>query len=111
MSKNAVNDGLTIEFVAGTARSAGDPEVVGEIVGIHERTVAVGEVAVLTRRGRFTMVILGTDTPAQGAKLYYDNGNRRLTTTASTHKLAGWAALAKASGPTTIECILAGGMQ
>jgi predicted RecA/RadA family phage recombinase len=111
MSKNKVKDGDQIEFVAATARLAGEVEVVGQIVGVHERTVAIGDVAVLSRRGTWLLPILSTDTPAQGVRLYWDDPNRRLTTTASTFKLAGFANTAKITGITTIECILAGGMQ
>lgn len=111
MSRNTVKDADSLEFIATTVRVAGDAETSGDIVIVHQRNVAIGEVAVGSRRGVHTLPILSTDTPAIHARLWWDNTNRRLTTTASTHAFAGWANTAKISGPTTIECILAGGMQ
>lgn len=39
---------------------------------------------------RGNLNILASDTPAVGAPLYWDAGNSRLTTTASTHKKVGF---------------------
>jgi predicted RecA/RadA family phage recombinase len=50
----------------------------------------------------FTLAKLSTDVVAQGAILYWDAGNSRLTVTASTHKKAGLAAGAAGSGVSTV---------
>lgn len=49
---------------------------------------------------------LSTDTADPGTPLYFDIGNNRLTTTASTHQLAGRAAKTKINGDTTAELYL-----
>jgi predicted RecA/RadA family phage recombinase len=49
---------------------------------------------------------LSTDTADPGTVLYFDSGNNRLTTTASTHNKAGRAAKTKLSGDTTADVYL-----
>jgi predicted RecA/RadA family phage recombinase len=46
---------------------------------------------------------LSTDVVTQGALLYWDAGNSRLTTTASSHKLAGYAWAAASGTDTTVQ--------
>jgi predicted RecA/RadA family phage recombinase len=96
------------EFSAAAALTPGEVLVVGNRVGVVSGTkpIAIGEDYTLQMDGVFDMPILGTDTPAKGALLYWDAGNNRLTTTASTHKSAGLAVETKANGPTRIKCDL-----
>lgn len=97
-----------IKKTAAGALSAGEVLVIGNRVGVvlGSSPIATGDAYVLGTSGVYEMTILSTDTPAEGALLYWDAGNNRLTTTASTHKSAGLAVTAKASGPTTILCDL-----
>lgn len=82
---------------------------IGEFVGVAMKAAAEGETFPMAVKGVFNnMPILSTDTPAQGAALYWDNGNSRFTTTASTHKLAAHAVEAKSSGPAIIKARLIG---
>lgn len=91
------------KFAAAGALSIGDVVVEGNRVGVvvGSKAVAVGDDYTLAFGGVWEMTALSTDTPAVGAILYWDDGNNRITTTASTHKSAGLAAAAKASGETT----------
>lgn len=90
---------------AAGALTPGEVVVEGNRVAVVSGTkpIATGEPYTIQLDGVFQFPILGTDTPALGALLYWDAGNNRLTTTASTHKSAGLAVAAKTSGPTTIE--------
>lgn len=82
---------------------------IGQFVGVAVRTAAVGETFPLAIQGVYNnLPILSTDTPSEGQALYWDNGNSRLTTTASTHKLVAHAVEAKASGPAIIKARLIG---
>jgi predicted RecA/RadA family phage recombinase len=85
---------------------AGTPLLIGNLLVLPLETV--GETLPFRAQvgGIATMPILGTDTPGEGADLYWDDGNTRLTTTASTHKLHASALEAKESGPTTILVLL-----
>jgi predicted RecA/RadA family phage recombinase len=96
------------KFSAAGALTPGDVVVHGNRIGVVSGTkpIAVGDDYTLQVSGVFEVTILGTDTPADGALLYWDDTNKRLTTTASTHKSAGLSVGAKASGPTTHLCDL-----
>lgn len=54
----------------------------------------------------FEYTCVAADTGDPGAQLYFDAGNDRLTTTASTHNKAGRLAESKLNGPTTALCHL-----
>lgn len=92
------------KFSAAAALTPGEVVVEGDRLGVvlGSKPIAIGDDYTLGLSGVYETAILGTDTPALGAQLYWDAGNNRLTTTASTHKTAGLAVAAKASGPTTI---------
>jgi predicted RecA/RadA family phage recombinase len=95
--------GCTIKKAsAAAAYTPGEVLVIGNRVGVVSGTkpIAIGDDYTLQTSGIFEMPVLGTDTPAEGALLYWDATNNRCTTTASTHKSAGLAVAAKASGPT-----------
>ncbi len=51
--------------------------------------------------GVYTIAALSTDTGSVGAKIYWDNTNKRLTTTSSANTLVGVLTAAKTSGQTT----------
>lgn len=104
-----VQKGDIIDYTPGSNVSAGDIVVFGELIGQVTVDALANTPVGLRVEGVISAPILGTDTPAVGTKLYWDAGNTRLTTTASTHKQAGWAVEAKASGPTTIKCRLGKG--
>lgn len=112
MTKKYVGPGEVIPFtVAGSAVTSGQGYVLGSIVGVIEGDAAVGATGQLRRLGVVTMTKLGSDDiTAAGTKVYWDDGNSRLTTTASTHMFAGWSYDAPGTA-TTMEVILAGGDQ
>lgn len=88
------------KFNASGALNPGDVVVIGSRVGVvaGSKPVAAGDDYTLITAGIVELDALSTDTPAEGALMYWDAGNARLTTTASTHKSAGLAVAAKASG-------------
>lgn len=98
--KNYVQMGDTVTLVAPYARVAGEGALVGTVFGIAVNDVANGAEGEFVTRGVFDVTTLGTDTPAQGAAAYWDNTNKRLTTTASGNTLVGAFLVAKADGVT-----------
>lgn len=106
--RNEINDGSRLLFTAPRALLSGDGFRVGQVFAVAATDAANGAPVVGSRVGRYTLPCLGTDTPAVGALLYWDNTNFRLTTTAAGNLLVGFAAVAKASGPTTVEAVLTG---
>jgi predicted RecA/RadA family phage recombinase len=106
--RNFVQQGDSISVTAPYALTSGQGALVGAgLFGVAASDAASGADVVLKTTGVFDITALGTDTASVGAKLYWDNTNRRLTTTASTHVCVGVAVAAKTSGPVTARVLLA----
>lgn len=100
--KNYVQPGDTLTVTAPYALTAGDGCLVGTMFGVACGTYANGATdAEIKTEGVFDLTALSTDTAALGAALYWDNSNKRLTTTASGNTKVGVAVAAKANGDTT----------
>lgn len=93
---------------AAGALSAGDVVVTGDRLEVvaGSKAVAVGDDWTGQLSGVFEMTALSTDTWSEGDILYWDDTNKRLTDTASTHKSAGIAAADKGSGAVLALCDL-----
>lgn len=103
MAKKFIQPGEVIDYTAGSALSAGAVVLIGNRIGVLLTDLANGEVGAAQVTGVWEIAKLSTDVVSQGALLYWDAGNSRLTTTASTHKLAGYAWAAAGSGDTTVQ--------
>jgi predicted RecA/RadA family phage recombinase len=106
MATQYLQDGELIDYTPGSAVAAGAVVVVGDRAFPAPRAIAANELGSLQTRGVWRLPKLSTDTPAQGAILYWDAGNTRCTTTASTHKIIGHAAKAAGSGATEVDVLL-----
>lgn len=102
MSAITVASNEYLDYTPVTDFPAGQVIVVGEVVGYAEQPLKNGIKGALRIFGE---VELNAETAAigQGALLYWDAGNSRVTTTASTHKKAGIAAADKALNATRIR--------
>lgn len=100
--------GETLSFVALAAIASGAGLLVGAVFGVTTNAAAAGETVHIKRRGIYTLPALSTDVITAGAKLYWDNTNARLTTTATSNTLVGAATAAKASGVATVTVLLDG---
>ena len=87
---------------AATALTSGGCIVVGERVGVINGVspIAAGDPYTVEFSGIYELDALSTDVWDDGAILYWDDSNDRLTDTASSHKTAGIAVGAKISGTT-----------
>ena len=103
MTTKYVMSGDVIDYVAGSAISSGQVLLVGVRVGVALADIANGATGAVAMEGVFTIAKLSTDVVAQGAALYWDNTNSRLTTTASGNTLAGYAFKAAGNGVTTVD--------
>ena len=99
--KNFVYGGRHFQ-VAGApyAAAAGAGMLVGSLFGVASVAIASGGDGVICTQGVFTLVKLSGEAWTQGAKIYWDNTNKRCTTTSSGNTLIGVAAKAEASGHT-----------
>lgn len=106
--KNYIMDGerLTYANASGSTISAGTMVLVTAKVGVAPADIANGDSGVLAMEGVYNITKLGTDVVAQGALLYWDNTNKRLTVTSSGNTLAGFAFAAAGNGVTSVDiCI------
>lgn len=106
--KNYIQEGDTLTLTAPYARSAGEGALVGTLFGVACNDVASGSAGEFAREGVFDITALSTDTGSVGAKMYWDDTNKRLTTTATSNTLVGALTKAKASGDTTARVVLDG---
>jgi predicted RecA/RadA family phage recombinase len=104
----SVPDYDPVTITAPSALTSGQPLLVGGMFGVVGASAASGAKAVLYRRGVFTITKLTTDDVTAGAKLYWDNGNSRLTTTAGSNVLVGYARDAAGTSATTVNVVLTG---
>lgn len=99
--KNYVSNGHTVTVAAPYALTSGAGALVGSMFGVAMSDAANGATVVLQMTGE---VVLAKATGAAwtvGAKLYWSDSNKNVTTTATSNTLIGVCTLAAASGDTT----------
>jgi predicted RecA/RadA family phage recombinase len=97
--KTFVQTGNTIEVTAPYALLSGQGALVGNIFGIASTDAANGATVNLAVNGVFDITTLTTDVAAQGALVYWDNTNKRMTITSAGNTKVGVFTVAKISGP------------
>lgn len=106
--KNFVQPGDVLTVAAPYTVASGDGLQVGQIFGVAGIAAANGVDVEAQLVGVFDLTALTTDVAAVGVRLYWDNTNKRLTVTASTHLQVGVATKAKINGDTTARVRLHG---
>ena len=106
--KNFHSTGGVISVVAPADVDSGAGVLVGSIFGIAQGSAATGVEVNLVRIGVYTMPKVNAQAWAQGAKIYWDNGNSQMTTTASGNVLVGTATEAAANPSETGMVLLDG---
>lgn len=96
--KNFVQRGSTLSLLVAAAVAAGEAVLVGKIFGIAVFDVPAGEVGEFETAGVYQLPVLPADVAAQGAPLYWDADDERLTVTAAGNTRVGVAVEAKAAG-------------
>lgn len=106
MTTKFVQQGDVLDYTPGTAVASGKMVAIGVRVGIALAAIAANATGPLAVRGVFTYAKLSTDNMAQGALVYYDAGNDRLTLTSAGNTLAGYATAAAAAATTSVNVAL-----
>ena len=109
--KNFVQQGNFIAALAPYALISGQGALVGALFGIASADAANGAEVQLARTGVFDISALNTDTGAVGVKVYWDNTNKRITTTVGSNTLVGVLVAAKVNGDTTARVLLDGAIR
>ncbi len=102
MTSKFVQPGTVLDYTPGSAVTSGQVVLIGVRIGVALKDIAANATGPLQVAGVFNIAKLSADVVAQGAALYWDNTNSRLTTTASGNTLAGFAAAAAGNGATTV---------
>ena len=96
--KNYVQPGNTITLTAPYAVAAGDGLLVGSIFGVASGTAALGESVETALTGVFDITKIGSQAWTAGARIYWDDTNKRATNVATSNTLIGVATEAVAGG-------------
>jgi predicted RecA/RadA family phage recombinase len=109
--KNKVQSGKVMPVTAPYAVTGGQGMQVGALFGVASGDAANGAEVQIDREGVFDITAVTADTGAQGAKVYWDNAARKITTTATNNTLVGVLAAAKSNGDTTARVLLDGSIR
>ncbi|WP_099865928.1 DUF2190 family protein [Pararhizobium haloflavum] len=96
--KNHVQPGNTITLTAPYAVASGDGLLVGSIFGIATGGATLGEPVEAALVGVFDITKIGSQAWTAGAKIYWDDTNKRTTNVATSNTLIGVAIEAVAGG-------------
>ena len=96
--KNYVQSGNATTLTAPYAVASGDGLLVGSIFGVASCTAALGETVEAALVGVFDLTKVGSQAWTAGAKVYWDNTNKRCTTVATPMSVLSVATEAVASG-------------
>lgn len=105
-----VQQGRVLDWVNGTgvAVASGKMIVAGTKVGVALQNIAIAATGPAQVCGVFSYAKLSTDVMAQGAAIYYDTANDRLTLTSAGNTLAGFAFNAAGNGVLTVNICVNG---
>jgi len=107
--KNYVQDGDTITAAAPYDVASGAGALIGVMFAVAIQPLASGKSGEWRRRGVMDITkATGEAWTAFATKLYWDNTNKRLTSTAASNTLVGVAALNAASGDTVGRALITG---
>ena len=96
--KNYVQPGNTITLTAPYAVTSGDGLLVGSIFGIASADAALNDPVEAALVGVFDLTKVGSQAWTVGAKVYWDDTNKRTTSVATSNTLIGVATEAVAGG-------------
>lgn len=105
MAKNFVQSGSVLDYAnaSGATIAAGAAVKIGVRIGVALVDIPNGTTGAVRVDGVWTIAKLSTDVVTVGALLYWDDTNKRLTTTSTSNTLAGYAFSAAGNGVTTVD--------
>jgi predicted RecA/RadA family phage recombinase len=109
MAKNYVGPGDKIRVTAPYALTSGQGALVGAVFGIAQNDAANGAEVVLDTTGVYDITKEPGLAISIGVRVFWDNTNRRITTTTTSNWCVGFAWAAAAGGDATVRVKLARG--
>lgn len=98
--------GDRIDYTPGSAVAAATTILVGNIVGVATSPIPANTLGSLAVEGCFDFPKAAGSGISQGALIYWDDTNKRMTTTASGNTLCGKCARTAASADVWVRCLL-----
>lgn len=109
--KNHIQMGKNLTLPAPYALTSGQGALVGSIFGVASSDAAITADVVLVREGVCDLTKVAATAIAQGAKVYWDNAARNITTISAGNTLVGAAAAAALSADATVYVLLDGAIR
>jgi predicted RecA/RadA family phage recombinase len=103
MAKNFVGPGDKIRVTAPYALTSGQGALVQAVFGVAQNDAANGTEVVLSTTGVYDLTKEPALAVAQGVRVFWDNTNRRITTTATSNFHVGMAWAAALAADTTVR--------
>lgn len=110
MAKGLQN-GENITVTAPYAVTGGDGCLVGVLFGVANTTAAISTAVELCRLGVFPITAVSADTAVVGAKAYWDNTAKKITTTLTANTLVGCFTYVKLNGDLSAAVLLDGAIR
>lgn len=109
--KNFIQKGDTVTVAAPYDLAAGQGALVGALFGVAQNAALTGTECELIRKGVFSLKKTSAQAWAPGAKLYWDNAAREVTTVANANTLIGVATAAAANPSAAGDVLLDGAVR
>lgn len=106
MAKNYVAEGDTLQLTAPYAVTSGQGLLVGGLFGLAAHDAANGEQVSTCLEGVWDITKEPALAISTGARVFWDNTNRRITTTATSNYQVGFATVAALAGDATVRVLL-----
>lgn len=105
MAQNYVQEGDVLNYTnaSGSTIASGTAVLIGTWLGVALADIANTATGSVAIEGVFTVPKLSTDVVTQGAILYWDNTNKRLTLTSAGNTQVGHAFAAAGNGATSVQ--------
>lgn len=100
--KNYIQSGCVVSVTAPYDVTSGQALQVGVLWGVATHSALSGQPVEIETRGVMDVTKLTTDNPTQGAALYWDNTNKRLTTTNTSNLFVGKCLVAPAASAASV---------
>lgn len=106
MAKNFVQPGHQITMIAPYALTSGQGALVGALFGIAQHDALISAAVVLGIGGVYDITKQPAFAIAVGARVFWDDTNRRITTTATSNFAVGIAIVAAVGADATVRVLL-----
>lgn len=106
MAKNYIGPGDHLTVTAPYAVTSGQGVLVGALFGIASHDAANGAAVVIHTDGVYDITKEPALAISAGARVFWDNTNRRITTTLTSNFCVGMATIAAAGGDANVRVIL-----